>query len=248
MLAAPAQRQDRAASEYSLSAHVRVCRVEDNVVLLDLRADKYIALSSKHAAALTGIVQGWPEFSQSPSGPGVSTETVALLKEMQERRLIDRSCCQPIPPVSTLAATASVLDHLDRTPAEADWRTLLRLLRAAASVRWRLRTQSLEQHLNAIADRKARVGHDALRTDAERTRLAVARYHRLRPIFHTSRDECLRDSLVLLEYLFLSRLLADLIIGVRMRPFRAHCWVQQKEVALNCDYERANAFTPILVI
>jgi hypothetical protein len=38
------------------------------------------------------------------------------------------------------------------------------------------------------------------------------------------------------------------VIGVRMHPFMAHCWVQRDEVVLSDDLDSVATYTPILIL
>ena len=59
---------------------------------------------------------------------------------------------------------------------------------------------------------------------------------------------CLLDSLALLNFLARRGLFARLVMGVKLNPFAAHCWVQHQDIILNDAFDRAGAFTPILVV
>ena len=59
---------------------------------------------------------------------------------------------------------------------------------------------------------------------------------------------CLPDALALLECLARRRLTADLVFGVKLNPFSAHCWVQAGDIVLNDAIDTVTLHTPILVI
>lgn len=71
---------------------------------------------------------------------------------------------------------------------------------------------------------------------------------RIRPFVYSSRDKCLYDCLVLLEFLAHFELFPTLIIGVTTFPFRAHCWLQYGPLVLTDYVEHTRAYTPILVV
>lgn len=58
---------------------------------------------------------------------------------------------------------------------------------------------------------------------------------------------CLLDSVALLRFLGANGIDAQLVVGVRTRPFEAHCWVERNSVALNETVLRARSFTPIVI-
>lgn len=61
-------------------------------------------------------------------------------------------------------------------------------------------------------------------------------------------DQCLRRSLGLIELLNRHRFYPNLVIGVRMKPFEAHAWVQWDEMVLNDEVDQVLRYTPILVV
>jgi hypothetical protein len=59
---------------------------------------------------------------------------------------------------------------------------------------------------------------------------------------------CLSDSIALLDLLARRGLAADLVFGVKLNPFAAHCWVQAGDVVLNETVECVRRHTEILVV
>ena len=84
----------------------------------------------------------------------------------------------------------------------------------------------------------------------EATRIATLSqdFFRLRPFVYSSRDKCLYDCLVLLEFLAYFDLFPTLVIGVATFPFRAHCWLQYGSLVLTDYVEHTRAYGPILVV
>ena len=76
---------------------------------------------------------------------------------------------------------------------------------------------------------------------------AVSAYLRLRPLLFSARDRCLHDSLTLVTFLAAEGILARWVIGVRVRPFAAHSWVQHEGLVLNDQHERVRGYRPIFV-
>jgi hypothetical protein len=61
-----------------------------------------------------------------------------------------------------------------------------------------------------------------------------------------ARDACLPDSMALLHFLRSRNMACRLVLGVRLDPFEAHCWVQDQDMILGDTHERVACFTPIL--
>jgi hypothetical protein len=75
-------------------------------------------------------------------------------------------------------------------------------------------------------------------------------FRRLRPLLFAGRDRCILDSIGLLEFLALNG--TDIgrmrwVVGVRARPWGAHCWLQQQQLVVNDTCERVMQYVPILV-
>jgi hypothetical protein len=76
----------------------------------------------------------------------------------------------------------------------------------------------------------------------------MGHYLRLRAFTFTSKNRCVLDSLILCDYLLRNNVPPTFVIGVTLRPFRAHCWVQSGEVAMNYSHELIELYAPVLVI
>jgi hypothetical protein len=71
-----------------LASHVRACRSDDQVILLDLRRDKYLAVGGTQMRVLAAAVEGWPEAlavaDMAPSSANVSKLTDRMLLRDRE--------------------------------------------------------------------------------------------------------------------------------------------------------------------
>lgn len=100
----------------------------------------------------------------------------------------------------------------------------------------------------AVAARRARAdasNHAISHAQLHRT---MATYDRLRPLVFTARDQCLFDSLVLINFLAGKGLFPRWIVGVKASPFRAHSWVQWGDLVLNDQHQNVQRFKPILIV
>lgn len=61
-------------------------------------------------------------------------------------------------------------------------------------------------------------------------------------------DRCLPRSIALARLMARSGCACQVIIGVKLRPFAAHCWVQAGHLVLNESVEEAARYTPILIL
>lgn len=135
-------------------------------------------------------------------------------------------------------------------------RRSLRFVRSVATAACWIRCRSLQAITRDIARRRIQLhGSRAERKEAteadeaiEAMKPALAAYDALRPFVFTARDECLLDSLALLNFLSHEGLAPRWVLGVRTGPFAAHAWVQEGPTVLNDQHEYVRQFRPILVV
>jgi len=72
-------------------------------------------------------------------------------------------------------------------------------------------------------------------------------YDQARALVPVARN-CLLDSLALDAWLASEDLQCQLVFGVTVQPFVAHCWLQTQQAVLNDGYDRVSRFTPILAL
>jgi hypothetical protein len=230
-----------------LADHVRACRIVDQVVLLDMLHGRYVGVGGRAAVPLCDAVEGWPP-GDAAGGPIAAGEASRVVQSLLAQGLLTRQIARRQSVVDIEPAARS----FDAPEATACGRTgvsdLRRFLRAAAVARLWLRWRSMQAIADAVAARRQRpaLADDAL--DPQRLQGPMAIYDRLRPLALTSRDQCLLDSLTLVNFLAAQRLFPRWVIGVKTNPFRAHSWVQCGDMVLNDQHENVRRFKPILVV
>jgi hypothetical protein len=234
---------------YALAEHVFVCLNGEHLVLLDLKADRYWALEAAKTAGLSSLVGGWP-VTGSPAGEGASSEdTTAVIDILRGRGLLAENA-QPGKDATPVLAQTPVSELLS----EAEWapgapvRSWLTFFRSSAIAKIALRTWAFERVIRRVRRRKAQQGAPAGAPDLEYMRKLVEAFMRYRVFVFSSKNECLFDSLALLEFLASFGIYADWVFGVQTRPFTAHCWVQYGEVVVNDTVEHVSGYTPIMVV
>jgi len=230
--------------------HVRACRIDEQVILLDLKRDKYRGVGCSPSATLTNFIADWPagDSRQLPSPLSGQSSTVSLLlKTLAAEDML----------VSTGDAPPS-RTHLDEPvqswrpddaakPPNITLQDVRQLGLSAAGAAFWLRWQSLAQiERNVMRLRRQAPRHVHARS--EDLHRQVSKYMRLRPFVFSARDRCLHDSLSLIRFLAARALFPQWVIGVRTRPFAAHSWVQSGNLVLNDLHEHVRAFHPILVV
>jgi len=234
-------------ARYLLAEHVFVCVDGDQVVFLDLKADRYWALEAASTAGLDVLVRGWPV--PAPSGVnGPRSGRVADVSPLIDRGLITEIAAggKDATPVRPAAAGGELLPAGQSVSGRGgSWTKFV----ASALTAWFLiRCVPFERVIRRVKLRKTSRGAVGQRFDAERARSVLASFAHYRVFLFASRDECLYDSLALLEFLARYGIYPEWIFGVQTRPFAAHCWVQHGELVFNDTAEHISGFTPIMVV
>jgi hypothetical protein len=212
-----------------LQPHVSFAIVDDRPVFLDLRRDRYLALEGSAQSGFGTLCRGCV-----PDTPTLARLLATGLfmegpkpAELAPVRFPTAQKALPARPVQSLSLTEVVeIGFLL-------WRTRLAL-----------RSRPLEQLIESCR-RRARQNSCGLASDASVT--IASRFRRARawvPI----KPSCLQDSLALHRWLGRFGAGADLVIGVKLYPFAAHCWLQAGDILLNDAPETVAAFTPILTV
>lgn len=231
-----------------LADHVRACQVGAQVVLLDLRHGRYIGVGGRPLQLLGAAIDGWPAGEVAAQAPTFAPEVARLLQPLLAQGLLTQHASER-PPVIDIEEPARSFDVHD---AMAATRTrvcdLRRFLQAAAVASLWLRWRSMNAIVNAVAARRPGPDPNCHGVDLPRLRAAMVSYEKLRPLVFTARDQCLFDSLALMNFLAGERLFPRWVVGVKTSPFRAHSWVQFGGTVLNDQYENVRRFRSILVV
>jgi hypothetical protein len=235
---------------YALARHVFVCVRDEDLVLLDLKRDKYLALEAIHAACLAPLVPGWPVGAPvvDATRSSAAEEPRALARELLLSGLLIEDCGRgkEATPAASTPATAEITadDHFEGLrvrPGE-----LIAFLTAATTSALLLRHRPVERVVNRIWRRKALAATHSRSGEAAGVRRLVGVFNRLRPLFLSTRNACLFETLALLEFLSRYDFFPTWVFGVQTRPFAAHCWVQAENLVLNDTVDHVGRYTPIM--
>lgn len=241
---------NEARAPYLIPRHVHLCTAGNQVIFLDLKHDKYFAISTAEQQALNGQVSGWPADTSDNHARHVTGSSESVIRSLIERGLLTadahagkQAAAPAIEPVSEVL----VDDDFERRNS-IDVVHLCKFLLACARARIALRVRSLQYAVESVRRRKARTLNGDAAFDIQKCRELVAIFDRLRPFFFTAKDACLFDSLALIEFLALHGCHPIWVIGVQTHPFAAHSWVQYNELSFNGPAEFQRRFTPILAV
>jgi len=201
------------------------CRCGDHYVFLDVPHDRYFRLPAGAEAAFAALVHG-------------ADAGAAALRPLITAGLLQRR------------ADAGPLRPSDIAPPRGDFEVgpgrsatgdVLRVLVAEIQARRRIRRGGLCALLAGAAG-PVRPAHEPGRL--ARIVAASGAAGLVLPVH----DRCLVRSAALARLCRRSGFPARLVVGVRLDPFRAHCWAELAGEVLTRDFEEARLFTPILAV
>jgi hypothetical protein len=223
MRGSPIPRIDVAAMSYRLAPHRHVVAIDRRLIVLDVAKDRYLGLGPPASDALAALAR------QDFSHPGIrQLLSLGIVESGEWRR----------PYLEAAHPTKSALEcepEPSMSPAFLD--VAGGILRCLSELRWR----GLSWKLDAF-DRAAK-----RLAPGDQTAIGLAQrfaQHRSRLPF---KNICLAESFALHAILNRHGYGADLVIGVRLNPFGAHCWLQQEDCVLNDNCDHISQFTPILI-
>lgn len=218
---------------YALRPDLAFCFVQQRAIFLDMAADRYFCLDGPADDSFWRLVGG--ELLK-PADHDVLTRLVTRdILNVAGMGNIPRPCRHPAPGIS----------HLDAHRASPAMPRL-------PSIIWHLTTTNLRLRKKPPADVVLHVAR--LKTMARRTNLvaddlyALARTYDWTRRFFMPLDRCLVRALALATQAAKAGYRIDLVFGVRLRPFAAHCWVEHEGVVLDDRLDHVSNFTPILAV
>lgn len=183
------------------------------------------------------------------AGPSESAAENRLLAKMIEQGLLvkDASVGKEASPVVTELPESAMVEYDLNSRPSTTLEHLWRVCTAYTSAKWALRRRPIKEVVEVVRLRKKQ-GSSSDRLDAETVRPLVTAFVYLRPLFFTSKDACLLDSLTLVNFLAGYGVFPQWVFGVKTDPFYAHCWVQQGGFVFNDTPDYIRGFSPILVV
>lgn len=231
------------ASTLRLADHLRAAVVDDEVVLLDLHRGRYFGLKGRHSTiVIRAMCSNHRETDRDDPEERTLVEPLLRNGILTAAPPNGSARLQALPPPDP-----SPSGHMPAPDAKIGPLDVVRFLVAVSLAALWLRRRSLDAIATAVQD-LMRQGRSGAKADEGALARAVAAFDRLRPLVFTSRDQCLFDSLALAVFLGRQGLVANWVIGVSIRPFKAHAWIQDRSDVLNDVPENVRRFTPILIV
>jgi hypothetical protein len=214
-------------------SQLHACETSGRLVFLDVVADRYFALGATASAASSRLVAGHP----AASGDSAIVEDLVARGILLRTSGDDRpGLCRPVPDVRTC-----VRDEMLRARPSSVFAAFARHALAVIE----LKARPLHNVLASVArDKGGRSNPKRRRADPAELAAAFAGADRMM----TALGRCLPRSIALARAMNAGGIAPDLILGVKLRPFEAHCWVQHGECLVSDDRGAIGPFTPILII
>ena len=215
---------------FQLAPHISFALIGDHAIFLDLRRDRYFTLDGAAADAFAAL-RSSPDRRSSDKLAAALRATGLFVPSHEPPRL---------PRAQIEVPDRDILED-GRRPRLSD---LIRVLSLLIGYRRAVRQQPLE----LVIARQRRLSGDCSESAPLAATTALAqRFLRARGLIPV-KPVCLQDSLALHHWLAVYGARASLVLGVRLDPFAAHCWVQLGETVLNDACDRVSAYTPALVV
>lgn len=231
---APLRTIGETAMSYMLRAGVTFCRVGDRLVFLDLPRDRYFCLTPQTEQMFDRLIEDGDLTDREQTDLRALIDDGPLVEAEGSSRPLP--CAAPCPPALSL---------LDQPSSASRMRATIEALIAHQAARVRLKLFGLDSVLRQTAAR-AKATSQTAETDAA-ARLVAAALARASLIV-SARNQCLSISLAAMAMLHRRGVAATLVLGVKLRPFQAHCWVQTGADLVTDRVDVVRNFTPIRVV
>jgi hypothetical protein len=238
---------------FRLSSGMYVCASNDGAVLLDLKRDAYLGFDAQQSAALSTVVADWP---RSDANQQVAPEeALGFARTLQGRGILAaHAMSEPVREAKISPAVSVPPASVELMPwHEMRWHHLrpghfIRFVLALISAWLLLRFFGLPRAVERARVRRAARGMSETLVGSQAIKSLISSWFHVRCFFYSPKGRCLLDSLVLLEFLAHYGVNPAWVIGVQIRPFAAHSWLQSSSAVLNGTPEYVRSYQPLLVV
>lgn len=241
-----------------MPGHVFFCHCLDQTVWLNLQSDKYYLVDNSDFERLSCRVDGLtkPLVCSAATSTACDDDLSDVENFLLLRGLIVGADTSGHGRTVGLRSERTILGpvSLDANPEPApiapsvsSTLNFTRSFIASKSWKKRLPLMSIVTRMAALKA-KLLVSKDVCDGGSSRLEQSISRFRLLRCFAYTAQQNCLFDSMVLLQFLWREHISADWIFGVRTRPFAAHCWAQANDLVLNDSHRHVSQYTPIMVL
>lgn len=221
---------------FALRDGVSFCVASGRVIFLDVVADRYFCLRMEAERVFLSLVDEKP-----------GTADAAELKRLVSKGLLieanGASGLEPCKPVEPAGAS-----FLEEPVIPASFWQIAAAFLELASANALLRRRGLSGAIAAVVAAKQRNRPSTDATAVAAVAATIATAFAQTGFIATTHDKCLPRSLAVMRRLARRGVRGTLVMGVKLAPFRAHCWVQYDSTLINDRIDNVHDFTPILVV
>lgn len=221
---------------YILCEGVSYCRVLDSYIFLDLRRDRYFCLGTEAACAFGALLSG------------SETDPVALADLMIDG-VLKRTDGSELPRHQTAIVAHGSLLHAGM-PTDPDpgsgpdpggvAEALSRRLAAELTLGMR--------GLRGCVAKARRISERALPPPDMAQASSASAAFAASSLWRSRMARCVSISLATLGWFAARDCSATMVVGVKLHPFEAHCWVQVGDLLINDEVDKVRPFVPILSV
>lgn len=225
---------------YRLREGLSYCQIDGHPIFLDIHRNRYFRLSNALENAFKAYVNDDPGWGAN----------AALLLERDI--LTDTGEPESYSEVSTIhPPTRSTIEQSDQCR-RINGLLIIEVLMTVISSKQKMGIRHFGNIIESLAIyRRQRAepppSGDQVEPYVERLGDVAKAFNRAR-LYVPAEPSCLVDSLSMVRFLARRGLFANMVFGVTLDPFAAHCWVQHRNVVLNDTVGNANAHTPIRLV
>lgn len=217
---------------YKIESEVSFCHIDNRCVFLNLKKDNYLCISGDINKSFLKNMNKDSLCANDHRNLTILVSQGLLSAKSHGKTSTNPSPCKIIP----------AYDQFLARPERPDYSLLPCALYDYGTTKIRLKALPIVDIINSIRSKKKRA-------DTKRTGAGYYEYlkaSKLIDLLTTSREQCLPRSLSLTKGLMRRGYVPDIVFGVTLDPFFAHCWVQHRGLILNDTLDRVSEFTPIL--
>lgn len=218
---------------FDVAPGISFCQCKGRFIFLDLGRERYFALSA----------EGNHAFGRLIEGTDLPPEDERTLCGLARQGLLVKCPDGPKPVGCRMQRMPA--RSLAETSVRAGLTEMLWSVARLAGAKREVKRKPLRTVLDRLARRKARQG---LCEPLEDELIEIAAALRRSALVATPLDQCLPRSIAAAHMLLDRNCRSELVIGVRLQPFAAHCWLQSGPTLINETLEEARNFTPILIV
>jgi hypothetical protein len=227
---------------FRLADTARVCVSDQGSVFLNIERDTYTGIDARQSRALASMVEGWPDTGGVADPEDDSLSLAHTLRDLGLLAVAPDG--HAVEPSSLPTATEELISWADMAPPRIRLAHVLLFLRALFVALFLRHLRPFSASVRHFTRRQTRFAT----IDIAFARELLSVYTYVRMFVFARRERCLLDSMVLVEFLASFNVFPQWVIGVQVRPFGAHSWVQHEHRVLNGTTGFVRAYRPILVV